>query len=421
MLSRTAPSRRRFLGGLAAGSGLWIAPRAALASGMDIAGPEALAAALANAVPGTTLRLAPGDYGSLSLSRGGGAAGVPLTLTAAGPNRPPRFDRMDLREVAHLVMEGLHFDYTFSAVDEKHFRPFIVSDSRDVTIRNCLFDGDRARGISATADGFGWTFGLGATGVQDLVLEACEIRDFLRGLVVTNCTGVTVRENDVHDLRSDGMNFVQVQDVRIEGNYIHDFNRSVDSEDHADMIQFWTNGTDSPSTDIVIRGNLLSSGQGAWTESIFMRNEEVDRERAGREMFYRNFLIEENVIVNAHLHGITVGETDGLVIRQNTLLRNPLSEGKEENPSLWTPTIRVSVAARDVAITRNVVAAVVGHDGQSDWQVADNMPVQDRTRMEAGFFGLLFDGDPAEPKTLRHKHGGPLDGAGIGASMLQRG
>jgi hypothetical protein len=187
------------------------------------------------------------------------------------------------------------------------------------------------------------------------------------------------------------------------------------------MIQFWTNGTDAPSTGIVIRGNLLASGRGAWTQSIFMRNEEVDKGRAGRGMFYRDILIEENVIANAHVNGIMVGQTDGLLIRRNTLLRNPLSAGQDDNRSLWTPAIRVNEAAQDVTISRNVMAQILGYEGQSDWQVADNVGVQDRTRLEAGFFGLLFEGDPAAPSMLRYKPGGPLDGAGIGASMLQRG
>ncbi len=288
-------------------------------------------------------------------------------------------------------------------------------------MRNCLFDGDRPRGVSVVDDGFGWACGLGVTDIAGLVIDACEIRDFHRGLAVRLCRGVSVTGNDVHDLRMDGMSFVQVQDVRIEKNYIHDFNRSLESGDHADMIQFWTNKTDAPSTDVVIRGNLLSSGRGAWTQSIFMGNEEVRSGRAGREMFYRNIMIEENVITNAHLHGITVGETDGLVIRQNTLLRNPLSEGEDDNPPLWTPTLRAAPAARDVTIARNVVAAVGGYEGQSDWRVSENMPVQDRTRMEPGFFDLLFEGDPADPASLRYKPGGPLDGAGIGATVLQRG
>ncbi len=421
MTNWTRPSRRSVLGGLVTGSGLWIWPQATHAANQDISDPAALTAALAGAAPGTTLRLAAGDYGELNFRRGGGAVGAPVTLVAADPARPPRFDRMDLRDVAHLVLERLHFDYVFAAADKIHFRPFTVVGSRDVTIRGCLFDGDRARGVSTVDDGFGWAFGLGATDVVGLVIEGCEIRDFFRGLVVARCEDIRISGNDLHDLRMDGMNFVQVQAVQIEGNHIHDFNRSINSKDHADMIQFWTNGTDAPSTDIVIRGNLLASGRGAWTQSIFMRNEEVDKGRAGNGMFYRNILIEENVIANAHLHGITVGESDGLVIRQNTVLRNALSEGEKDNPALWTPQIRVAEEARNVYITGNIVAKIAGYEGQTDWQVSDNLFVQDRTRMEAGFYDKVFTGSPADPATLRYRAGGPADGTGVGAARLQLG
>ncbi|NJS37731.1 MAG: hypothetical protein HC783_00580 [Rhodobacteraceae bacterium] len=73
----------------------------------------------------------------------------------------------------------------------------------------------------------------------------------------------------------------------------------------------------------------------------------------------------------------------------------------------------------NVTIARNVVSKVAGFEGQADWQVADNMPVQDRTRIEAGFFDKLLQGDPADPVSLHYRKGGPLDGAGIGAARLQ--
>lgn len=417
----TTPSRRCFLGGLAAGSGLCVLPQAARAVIQDVSGADALAAALASAMPGTTFRLASGDYGSLNFRRGGGAAGTPVTLAAADPARPPRFDRLDLREVAHLVLEGLHFDYQFAAEDKDYFRPFAISSSRNITVRRCLFYGDRARGLSSVDNGFGWATGFIVLATNGLVIDGCEIRDFMRGLIIDRCQNVIIRSNNLHALRMDGMNFIQVRDVLIEGNHIRDFNRSINSDDHADMIQFWTTRTTAPSINVIVRANLLSSGNGWYTQSIFMRNEQVDMSQAGSEMFYRNFLIEENVIANAHLHGISVGETEGLTIRQNTLVRNLRSEGKQNNPPLWIPRINVSPAARDVTIDRNVVAAVEGYEGQADWHVAENMLVQDRTRMQAGFFDLLFEGDPANPATLRYKPGGPLDGSGIGAAMLQRG
>lgn len=418
MTDRRFEIRRNLLGGLAVSAGIGLLPLR-LTAQTSVAGPEALALALDTAGPGTVLRLAPGDYGSLTLRRFKAAPGAPVTLAAADPVRRPRFQFMDLREVAHLVLEGLEFDYTFSPNDKIHFRPFTLVDSQDIAIRDCLFDGDKAKGVSEVDDGFGWAFGLGVTDVSGFTLERCEIRDFFRGLVVARSQDVTVRGNDLHDLRMDGMNFAQVSLVTIADNHIHDFNRSVNSKDHADMIQFWTNGTDAPSSKITIRGNLLASGQGAWTQSIFMRNEEVDTGRAGPEMFYRDLLIEDNVIANAHLHGITVGETDGLTIRQNTVVRNPLSEGEKDNLALWTPQIRVAEASMNVTVARNVVFKVAGAEGQPDWQVADNMPVQDRTRIEPGFFDKLFEGNPADPATLRYRKGGPLDGSGIGAARLQ--
>ncbi len=421
----TALTRRRVLAtGLVTGlAGGLFAPAllrpAHAAAPVDVAGPEALARALRAAAPGTVLRLAPGAYGRLAMNGGGGTPGAPVTLTAADAGDPPSFARMDLREVAHLVLDGLQFDYRFAADDKLHLRPFQVVGATGLALRRCRFTGDRARGVSPEANGFGTGFGLALTGCREAVVEGCEITDFYRGLVVHESRSLAVRGNDLHTIRMDGMNFAQVQDVVIEGNHIHDFNRSLDSKDHADMIQFWTNRTSEPSTGIVIRGNLLSSGRGWYTQSIFMRNDLVDRGLAGPEMFYRDITIEENVIANAHLHGITVGETEGLTIHKNTLLRNARSEGAQKNVALWTPMISVAKTSREVMVEANVVAKINGFKGQHDWRVARNVLVQDVSRIQPGFYDTVLTGDPADPAGLRYRAGGPLDGAGVGASRLQ--
>ena len=96
------------------------------------------------------------------------------------------------------------------------------------------------------------------------------------------------------------MTFSNIDGVLIENNYIHDFRGSPGSGDHCDMIQFWTAGTTSPSTNITIRANVLDIGNGTATQSIFMRNEMVDTGQAGTEMYYKNVVIEDNTITNAH-------------------------------------------------------------------------------------------------------------------------
>jgi parallel beta-helix repeat protein len=277
--------------------------------------------------------------------------------------------------------------------------------------------------VGPASDGFGTGFGLSVRGSERVTIEAVEIRGFFRGLVVSDSSDLVVRGNNIHSLRMDGMNFAQVERVLIEGNHIHDFIRSLASRDHADMIQFWTNGTTVASRDIVIRNNVLNSGNGWYTQSIFMRNDQVDRGLAGDEMFYRNILIEENVIINAHLHGIVVGATDGLIIRNNTVIRNARSEGERDNVAQWNPRISVAEPSRNVQILRNVVSRIAGDEAQAGWVIADNLFIQDRGRLGEGlYYDLVFvaarTGDPQNLGSFSYLPGGPLEGAGIGASRL---
>ena len=396
---------------------------AALANGAVVAvTPDALEQAVALAAPGTTLVLAGGDYGVLALTGTGGSAAHPLTLRSADPAYPARFSQMQLNEAHDLVLEGLVFDYRFSPGDASHFRPFEIIRSRDVTIRDALFDGDVARGVSAADDGYGYAFALGVQMSEGVTIERSEARGFMRGFVFSESRAVTLRRNDLHGMRSDGMDFVQVQDVLIEDNLIRDFASSPLSGDHPDMIQFWTTGATAPNTDIMIRNNVLSAGAGWYSQSIFMRNELVDQGVAGAEMLYRNVTIEGNVIINAHLHGITVGETAGLTIANNTLIRGRGVQGTEDPSGPWTPRINVAAGSSDVRILRNVVPAIAEYQLRPDWVVTDNFLIQDQRTSLPGFYDAVFvaarTGNQSALASFRPVPGGPLDDTGLGAPRL---
>ena len=380
--------------------------------------------ALKNTTSGGLIELTAGNYGALSLDGLTFPKNNPVILRSENPAKPARFSTMALHDVGNIVIEDVVFDYTFQAGDPLYLRPFQIQSSDGITIRDVVFDGDLARSSDKTADGFGTGIGLGVTGSSRVTLEGSKIYDFYRGMVFSQSQDITIRSNDVHSLRSDGINIVEVKGVLIENNYIHDFVQSLRSDDHADMIQFWTRETNSPSRDIVIRNNVLNSGQGGFTQSIFMRNEIVDGGLAGKEMFYRNVTIEGNVIINAHLHGITIGETNGLVIANNSVLRNSKSEGKADNLSLWTPMITVARTSKNVKIMRNVTSRIDGDTGLSDWKVRDNFFVQDSNRMKPGFYGRVFKNalrDPSRLKSFAPRPGGPLDKKGIGAARLFKG
>ncbi len=382
--------------------------------------------ALKSARGGDVLLLEPGDHGGLRLTASDvprATPGKPVTLRSADPADPARFSGLTLREVAHLRFEDVVFDYTFTPGDDEKIRPFEIRGSRDIGITGSLFSGDVATGQSPAKDGFGTSYGLWVQGSSDIEIARNEITTWARALVVYECEDVRILGNDLHSLRSDGMNFAAVRKLRVEGNHIHDFNRALDAKDHADMIQFWTNGTKRPSTDVVIRGNVLNVGDGWYTQSIFMRNEEVDRGRAGPEMLYRRITIEDNVIINAHLHGITLGEADGVTIRNNTLIRQRAAAGGPDKGMLWVPMIRVSPKSDNVTITKNIVAEIVGPDKRPDWKVAGNLLIQDRYPTKPGYYDAVFvaarNGARTVLNSFAYLPGGPADGTGIGAAGLR--
>ncbi|WP_295532917.1 right-handed parallel beta-helix repeat-containing protein [uncultured Thioclava sp.] len=387
-------------------------------------GPSALAEIMPQLAPGDVVRLAAGDYPALKLSKLAGDDDKPITFRSSDPKQPARIERMDLREVSHLVFDDLLFDYDYHPDDKANLRPFQVFTARDVTIRNSVFDGDLAPPTAGSPEHnpLPTAFGLALRSSNGLHIENNEFRRFFRGLVVSDCVDVSVTDNDIHDMRMDGMNFAQVARVTITGNHMHDFLRAAELADHADMIQFWTAGTTRPSHDILIADNIFNSGMGLFTQSILMRNELVDRGEAGDEMFYRNVTIRDNVIINAHLHGITLGQADHVEITNNTLIHNAFSQGVEGHPKLWIPQIRVARDARDVVIEKNVVGEISGPVGQTDWSVKDNLLIQDVSPGRPNFYDTLFvaarTGLPDDLRNFDYLPGGALAGAGIGAPQL---
>lgn len=357
---------------------------------------DQLRTALVQATPGTIIALEAGDYGRLQWQGGRG-------VTLRGP---ASFSGLDLQGVRDIRFEGVRFAYRYGAGDAPHLRPFVVQGSDGVTFENVSFTGDSG------TDGFPSGYGLTITDSRNVILNQSRLTGFLRGLVATRSSALRITGNDIAGMRSDGLNFAQVTDVAITGNHIHDFNRDTTNSDHADMIQFWTDGTTAPSRDITIAGNVLNAGAGAWTQSVFMRNEVVDQGRAGADMFYENVSITGNLIINAHTHGITLGEARGVTIAHNTLVQTPAAAGGADNPNLWTPRIRVVGAARDVTLRGNITAGLP--DAQPGWEVTGNLLVQNRTPNAAGYYATVFGpqaiSDPANPASYRSLQ------AGVGAT-----
>ena len=322
-----------------------------------------LTQALNNARGGEVIELASGNYETLDLrgkSDGTYHFDPPITIRSADPEDQAVFSGMTLNGVIGINIEGVTFEYDAQAGAATNEKFTTIVGSQNVSITDSTFNGDLAEGVDEVSDGYATGIGLHVDGSSDVDISGNDFSSFLRGATFWRSDGLTLTENHVHAMRSDGFNFADVDNVLIEGNHFESFIGSLDSSDHRDFIQFWTTSTTSPSTNVVIRENLLDVGDGDWTQSIFIRNELVDQGHAGQEFFYSNFLIEDNIIRNTHQHGITVGEVDGLVIRNNTVV-----EGQGDNTSGTTPRINVSEDALNVTITQNIAHDIMGPNGAS--------------------------------------------------------
>lgn len=346
---------------------------------ISVSNAEELKSALAAANGGDTIELAGGDYGDLFLVDGKTDFNVrfdtPVTITSVNSDAPAIFSEMGLHGASNIIFDNVVFDYEFSSDDPSWHKPFQVNSSQNITIKNSAFLGDLAEGISNISDGFGYSTGLSVRNAQNISIENNEFTSWALGAGFGDTDGLKVLQNEFHDIQRDGTTFTSVTSVLIEGNHYHDFRDHPDSTAHSDFIQFWTNGTDEPSKDIIIRSNILDIGEGGLTQSIFMRNEEVDTGRAGQEMFYQNILIENNTIYNSQTHGITVGETNGLTVQNNTVLRAG-SDPDNATASITIPKITVKPASTSVTIEGNVTGAIDGYDGQADWTVGGNAIIQ---------------------------------------------
>ena len=384
----------------------------------QVSNTQELMKALAEAEGGDQILLAPGEYDDVMLH------GVrnnflkefdaPVIITSSDPDNPAEITQLRLHDVSNIHFENIEFNYSFSSGDMYRDKPFHVTKSDNISFSESSFTGEPIADSGTWFDGYGAGFGLSVEGSSNVSVVDNSFDTFFRAAVFGGVDNLEVVGNEVTKMSSDGFNFVAVKDVTIEENHFHNFSFNPESQAHMDMIQFWTNGTGSPSTDIVIRGNIMDSSGGDRTQSIFMRNEEVDTGRAGEEMYYKNVLIEDNVIHNAHTHAITVGATDGLVIRQNTIVRNT-----ETDPSARAsnPAITSNDESYNVEIYNNIAPSTVTVKSSAEGnKVYDNIRTQSSDPTAENYVQNVFvnalGGEHTSLEDLQVIPGSVADGAG---------
>ena len=346
--------------------------------------------AIAKATGGETVQLAPGVYGQLKVLNKTYTS--PVTFTSLDPNNRAVISSFNILASNNVVIDGINVKYTYPINQVPP--PVTWTKINEIkSAQNCVFRNMQIVG-DVDASGYGALYAIDLTGSSYITIEKNLIKNWNIGIVNAKSSNIVINNNEFTHISGDGLENAQVKFVTISNNYFHDFLRHPTSNIHPDMIQFWTMGTNVPSTDVTIIGNRLDIGNGSWTQSIFMRNEAVDMGTLpASQMNYRNFRIENNTITNVHLHGITLGEADGVIIRGNTLTSalpsvntdpvtlNYLKSYPANNP-IFSPSIRPSFYSKNVLVENNTFLGqpangptnlrLTGYVNQPDWTVRNN-------------------------------------------------
>lgn len=375
--------------------------------------PQDLKAALDSATGNVTLLLAPSATRYQMNNWYGLDTGGHVEIRPLDPDNPPVFDRIFLRNAHNVTIDGVKF-YSPDVNRPSYWADFDIESSTGITLRNVEAE---SVGLTFFDPGDGSVRGNSFMKVRnssDITIENTQIAHYFDGFSFQNVEGLVFRNNVLEKLQNDGLHGGQFVNALIEGNVFRDF-IGVDAQfRHSDMIQIWSANSSGPTVGLTIRDNVFLSNASYANQTIFIQNL-IDASQT--DLYYRDILIENNLIYNGSTHAIYVDATAGLKILNNTIIWDQVAvnwDGEEAKNAV--PRVRVRDSSTDVDIEGNVLA----------WPVAYAPGVSGRNVI------VSYDGPGAEPRAdsvfvgafgasdlahLAFRPDGALAGSGMGASV----
>jgi nitrous oxidase accessory protein NosD len=256
-----------------------------------------LVSAVKAAQGGDTIQLAAGTY-NVSLENAHFATDV--TITSADPNQFAVLNNLHVKAVNGLNFQGL--DFTVTGVESNN--AVTVEKSQDVHFDNVHVHG------SLDNDPGNDGGGILLRGSSDVSVTHGTFEQLLWGVAHLDSTTVNISDNQLHDLRMDGIRGGGSSYVTISGNHFTNFHPA--AGDHSDAIQFWTNGTISAAHDILVENNVFERGAGEVAQGVFMRDE-------GKLKPYEHVVIRGNLISGGMYNGIVVFGAHDVTIDGNVV------------------------------------------------------------------------------------------------------
>lgn len=305
---------------------------------------------------GDTISLAGGEYGALKVQRSSVLEtryNSEVTIKSADPDNPAVITSLLVQKAANVTLDGLSFEGRGVSM------PFLIESSTDITVKNSDFTG-------VLSGGYGTGMGLRLKNTTGATIEDNTFTKMSTSLWIQSVDDLHIKGNDFTEISTDAMQLGRINDAVIEDNTVS-MNTPI-TRDHKDMIQFYNDGVNDPSTNILIQNNTLIANE-IMTHGIYMGNELSD-DGFGPETFYEDITITGNVIVSGQLLAIAVGGVDGLTITDNEVLKTRSVTATNGDK---TPYIVVQDEAVNVTITDNITLGKPYGTGNS-WQKSSTNP-----------------------------------------------
>lgn len=292
---------------------------AALAGGSVAQAPRDLAQRIAQARPGTTMRLAPGDYGVLSLAH--------------------------VRFARPLVIDA----------GQSRFTGIVLNDVHGLTLLGGTIVGPGGR-----------SYGLKIDRSSAIRVERMEITGAHRGVVANMSEDLAFVGNRFHDLISDGLDVALSRRVLIERNSCRDFHytrpvftpdgvRLADG-DHPDCIQLWSRPQAPPVADVQVIDNEIDG----YTQGIWFGDGIHNGVADGG---FDRVLIRGNRVRVAFPNGISLLNGRDSVVRDNRVDTTP--GARLPKPPFNPVRANLRVTGERNLVCGNVVTAVPGAAGSA--------------------------------------------------------
>lgn len=263
--------------------------------------------------PGDTVHLRTGYYGTLNISQRRNERAV--TITAA-EGHVPRFAAIYLEKSSHWHLRGLSVSPSHGKTEIRGSLITIQNTSRDITVEDTT--------VMTVPDISSWTAadwnalannGIAAGG-ERIVLRGNRIRNVNHAIIMGG-TRSLVERNLVENFSGDGIRGLG-DHTAYRGNTIKNCYKVNDN--HDDGFQSWSRGPDGKSGGGEVVGVTLSGNR-------IINYEDPDQPLRcalqGIGLYdgmYVDWVIENNVVLVDHVHGITVMGARNVRILNNTVV-----------------------------------------------------------------------------------------------------